>query len=162
MKSKYTIGAMIGNAISTHILEVMQGICQAAKSMNANVLFFLGIHCGFYYKLNELEDIKTAVSEAVTNAIVHGYPDSIGKVAVKARICPGSILEITVKDHGRGISDVEKARQPMFTTGGEERSGMGFTIMESFMDQLTVRSVPGRGTVVSMKKKLAPRLKTGK
>lgn len=57
MKSKYTIGAMIGNAISTHILEVMQGICQAAKSMNANVLFFLGIHCGFYYKLNELEDI---------------------------------------------------------------------------------------------------------
>nr|WP_325296750.1 anti-sigma F factor [uncultured Dysosmobacter sp.] len=112
--------------------------------------------------LNELEDIKTAVSEAVTNAIVHGYPDSIGKVAVKARICPGSILEITVKDHGRGISDVEKARQPMFTTGGEERSGMGFTIMESFMDQLTVRSVPGRGTVVSMKKKLAPRLKTGK
>lgn len=112
--------------------------------------------------LNELEDIKTAVSEAVTNAIVHGYPDSIGKVAVKARICPGSILEITVKDHGRGISDVERARQPMFTTGGEERSGMGFTIMESFMDQLTVRSVPGRGTVVSMKKKLAPRLKTGK
>lgn len=112
--------------------------------------------------LNELEDIKTAVSEAVTNAIVHGYPDSIGKVAVKARICPGSILEITVKDHGRGISDVEKARQPMFTTGGEERSGMGFTIMESFMDQLTVRSVPGRGTMVSMKKKLAPRLKTGK
>ena len=112
--------------------------------------------------MDELNDLKTAVSEAVTNAIVHGYPDSIGKVAVKARICPGSILEITVKDHGRGISDVEKARQPMFTTGGEERSGMGFTIMESFMDQLTVRSVPGRGTVVSMKKKLAPRLKTGK
>lgn len=109
--------------------------------------------------LNELEDIKTAVSEAVTNAIVHGYPDSIGKVMVKARICPGNVLELTVKDYGRGIPDVEKARQPMFTTGGEERSGMGFTIMESFMDKLSVRSVLGRGTTVTMKKKLAPRIK---
>ena len=110
--------------------------------------------------LNELEDIKTAVSEAVTNAIVHGYPDAIGTVTLKLRVCPGNILELTVKDKGRGIPDVEKARQPMFTTGGEERSGMGFTIMESFMDQLLVRSVPGRGTTVTMKKKLAPRLKT--
>ena len=110
--------------------------------------------------LNELEDIKTAVSEAVTNAIVHGYPDAIGTVTLKLRICPGNLLELTVKDKGRGIPDVEKARQPMFTTGGEERSGMGFTIMESFMDQLLVRSVPGRGTTVTMKKKLAPRLKT--
>lgn len=110
--------------------------------------------------LNELEDIKTAVSEAVTNAIVHGYPDAIGTVSLKLRVCPGNILELTVKDKGRGIPDVEKARQPMFTTGGAERSGMGFTIMESFMDQLLVRSVPGRGTTVTMKKKLAPRLKT--
>ena len=110
--------------------------------------------------LNELEDVKTAVSEAVTNAIVHGYPDAIGTVTLKLRVCPGNILELTVKDKGRGIPDVEKARQPMFTTGGAERSGMGFTIMESFMDQLLVRSVPGRGTTVTMKKKLAPRLKT--
>ena len=110
--------------------------------------------------LNELEDIKTAVSEAVTNAIVHGYPDAIGTVTLKLRVCPGNILELTVRDKGRGIPDVEKARQPMFTTGGDERSGMGFTIMESFMDQLLVRSVPGRGTTVTMKKKLAPRLKT--
>ena len=110
--------------------------------------------------LNELEDIKTAVSEAVTNAIVHGYPDAIGTVTLKLRVCPGNILELTVKDKGRGIPDVEKARQPMFTTGGAERSGMGFTIMESFMEQLLVRSVPGRGTTVTMKKKLAPRLKT--
>ena len=110
--------------------------------------------------LNELEDIKTAVSEAVTNAIVHGYPDAIGTVTLKLRVCPGNILELTVKDKGRGIPDVEKARQHMFTTGGAERSGMGFTIMESFMDQLLVRSVPGRGTTVTMKKKLAPRLKT--
>ena len=76
------------------------------------------------------------------------------------RVCPGNVLELTVKDRGRGIADVEKARQPMFTTGGAERSGMGFTIMESFMDNLTVRSVPGRGTTVTMKKKLAARLKT--
>ena len=110
--------------------------------------------------LNELEDIKTAVSEAITNAIVHGYPDAIGTVTLKLRVCPGNILELTVKDKGRGIPDVEKARQPMFTTGGAERSGMGFTIMESFMDQLLVRSLPGRGTTVTMKKKLAPRLKT--
>ena len=112
--------------------------------------------------LNELEDIKTAVSEAVTNAIVHAYPDAIGKVAVRARICPGNVLELTVKDHGRGIADVEKAREPLYTTGGEESSGMGFTIMESFMDKLTVRSVPGRGTTVLMRKKLAPRMKSGK
>ena len=109
--------------------------------------------------LNELEDIKTVVSEAVTNAIVHAYPASVGKVILKARICPGSVLEITVKDHGTGIPDVEKARQPMYTTGGEERSGMGFTIMESFMDKLTVKSTPGRGTTVVMRKKIDTRLK---
>ena len=112
--------------------------------------------------LNELEDIKTSVSEAVTNVIVHAYPDSIGKVILKLRICPGNVLEITVKDRGKGIPDVDQARTPMFTTGGEERSGMGFTIMESFMDQLTVRSVPGRGTTVTMKKKLMPRAKGAK
>ena len=109
--------------------------------------------------LNELEDIKTAVSEAATNAIVHAYPDSIGKVVVKARICGGNVLELTVRDYGRGIPDIAKARQPMFTTGGDERSGMGFTIMESFMDSVLVRSVVGRGTTVVMKKKIAPRAK---
>ena len=108
--------------------------------------------------LDEVNDIKTAVSEAVTNAIVHAYPDSIGQVVVKVRICPDQVLEVTVRDHGRGIPDIEKARQPMFTTGGEERSGMGFTIMESFMDRLSVRSVPGRGTTVVMRKRLAPRM----
>ena len=112
--------------------------------------------------LNELEDIKTSVSEAVTNAIVHAYPDDLGKVLLKVRICPGNVLEITVRDHGRGLPDVEKARQPMFTTGGAERSGMGFTIMESFMDQLSVRSAAGKGTTVVMKKRLASRVKAAK
>lgn len=107
--------------------------------------------------LNEVEDIKTAVSEAVTNAIVHAYPDSIGKVSLKAKICEGNVLEITIKDSGKGIPNVEKARQPMFTTGGEGRSGMGFTIMESFMDALSVRSTAGRGTTVTMRKKIASR-----
>lgn len=109
--------------------------------------------------LNELEDIKTAVSEAVTNAIVHAYPTTVGKVTMKVRICEGNILEITVKDRGKGIPDIDKARQPMFTTGGEERSGMGFTIMESFMDKLTVKSMPGKGTTVVMRRKIATRLK---
>lgn len=112
--------------------------------------------------LNELEDIKTAVSEAVTNSIVHAYPASLGKVTMKIRICEGNTLEITVKDRGRGIPDIEKARQPMFTTGGGERSGMGFTIMESFMDKVSVRSVPGKGTTVVMRKKIAPRIQAAK
>ena len=109
--------------------------------------------------LNELEDIKTAVSEAVTNAIVHGYPEHMGDIWLKVRLLSGNVIEITVRDQGRGIQDVEQARTPMFTTGGEERSGMGFTIMESFMDKLSVRSRPGQGTIVRMQKKLAPRLR---
>ena len=109
--------------------------------------------------LNELEDIKTAVSEAVTNAIVHGYPEAIGPVTLKIRVLPENVLELIVKDRGRGIPDVNRARQPMFTTGGEERSGMGFTIMESFMDRVIVRSAVDKGTTVVMRKKLASRLK---
>ena len=78
----------------------------------------------------------TAVSEAVTNAIVHAYPDELGKIVMKLRILEGGVLELTVRDWGRGIDDIRQARQPLFTTGGQERSGMGFTIMESFMDRL--------------------------
>ena len=107
--------------------------------------------------LEELGDIKTAVSEAVTNCIVHAYPDELGRISMRLRIMSGGRLEIVVKDAGRGIEDVAKARQPMFTTGGEERSGMGFTIMESFMDKLRVRSSPGRGTTVTMLRAIKPR-----
>ena len=107
--------------------------------------------------LDELGDIKTAVSEAVTNAIVHAYPDTIGKVVMKARILEESVLEISVRDWGRGISDVDQARQPLFTTGGEERSGMGFTIMESFMDKVAVRSAPDKGTKVTMRRRILRR-----
>ena len=108
--------------------------------------------------LDELGDIKTAVSEAVTNCIVHAYPDTIGKVLLKCRIFDGGVVEITVRDYGVGIEDLELARTPMFTTGGDERSGMGFTIMESFTDSLRVKSKKGRGTTVIMKVRLASRV----
>ena len=111
--------------------------------------------------MDELADIKTAVSEAVTNCIVHAYPNVIGPVTLTAALQEGGVLRIVVADKGCGIDDVPRAMQPMFTTGGEERSGMGFTIMESFMDRLVVRSTPGRGTTVVMRKRLAPRLKSG-
>ena len=107
--------------------------------------------------LEELGDIKTAVSEAVTNAIVHAYPDCIGRISLRARIMASGELEISIRDWGKGIEDVEKAREPMFTTGGAERSGMGFTIMESFMDRLRVRSVPGKGTTVVMRRTIRRR-----
>jgi len=106
--------------------------------------------------LEELGDIKTAVSEAVTNCIVHAYPDSLGTVSLKARI-QGDTLEISIKDTGVGIDDIEKAREPLFTTGGEERGGMGFTIMDSFMDGVKVRSEKGKGTTVTMRKRIVRR-----
>ena len=107
--------------------------------------------------MEELGDLKTAVSEAVTNAIVHAYPDTIGRITIRCRILEENRLEIVIRDWGVGISDVEQARQPLYTTGGDERSGMGFTIMESFMDSLTVKSKPGAGTTVVMKRKLPRR-----
>ena len=107
--------------------------------------------------LEEVNDVKTAVSEAVTNAIVHAYPDTLGKISMKLRIRDDHSLEIVVKDWGVGIEDVDQARTPLFTTGSEERSGMGFTIMESFMDKLKVRSIPGKGTTVTMRRTIARR-----
>ncbi len=109
--------------------------------------------------LEEIGDIKTAVSEAVTNCIVHAYPDTVGRVRMRLRILEGEQLEIAVQDWGMGIADIRKAREPLFTTGGEERSGMGFTIMESFMDKLRVRSVPGKGTTVTMLRTIRSRRK---
>ena len=102
--------------------------------------------------LEEVNDVKTAVSEAVTNAIVHAYPDTLGKIVLKLRIRQDNIL-----DWGVGIADVEQARTPLFTTGSQERSGMGFTIMESFMDTVKVRSALGKGTTVTMRRRIARR-----
>ena len=108
--------------------------------------------------LDEINDIKTAVSEAVTNCIVHAYPDSLGKITLRMRILDGHSLELVIRDKGVGIPDVAQARTPLFTTGDGERSGMGFTIMESFMDAVKVRSAPGKGTAVTLRKKISRRL----
>ena len=108
--------------------------------------------------LDELNDIKTAVSEAVTNCIVHGYRDSVGVIYMSIRLIEPATVEIAVRDQGCGIDDVERARTPMFTTGGVERSGMGFTIMESFMDTLRVTSKEGQGTKVVMRRRIVQRL----
>ena len=107
--------------------------------------------------LEELGDIRTAVSAAVTNAIVHAYPNDIGIIKMKLRIVDEDKLEITVMDKGRGIPDLRQAMEPLYTTGGEERSGMGFTIMESFTDKLKVRSAPGKGTTVTMLRRIRRR-----
>ena len=105
--------------------------------------------------IEELGDIRTAVSEAVTNCIVHAYPNELGVIALRCRILKDHVLDIVVKDKGVGIGDLQQARQPMFTTGGMDRSGMGFTIMESFMTSLDITSQPGKGTTVHMRRKLA-------
>ena len=108
--------------------------------------------------LEQLADVKTAVSEAVTNAIVHGYSGGRGTVRLHAALYDDMRLVVEIIDRGCGIEDVEQARQPFFTTlEGEERSGMGFTVMESFMDALFVRSQPGKGTTVRMEKILGAR-----
>ena len=102
--------------------------------------------------IEEISDIKTSVSEAVTNSIVHGYENSIGRVVVNAKIKQNTV-EIEVIDYGKGIEDIKKAKEPLYTTKPEqERSGMGFTIMESFMDEIKVKSALGEGTTVFMKK----------
>ena len=106
--------------------------------------------------LEEINDIKTAVSEAVTNCIVHAYPDRIGSIQIVCRVFE-DYIELRIRDYGCGIPDIEKAREPMFTTGGADRSGMGFTVMESFMSELRVRSKPGTGTTVTMIKRMRPR-----
>lgn len=107
--------------------------------------------------LEELGDIRTAVSEAVTNCIVHAYPEQLGIITLRCRILKDNVLDIVVKDKGVGISDVEQARRPAYTTGGTDRSGMGFTIMESFMTDLEISSKPGKGTTVHMRRKLQRR-----
>ena len=107
--------------------------------------------------LEELGDIRTAVSEAVTNCIVHAYPDGLGMITLRCRILKDNILDIVIKDKGIGIADLEQARRPTFTTGGAERSGMGFTIMESFMTSFEVTSAPGKGTSIHMRRKIRQR-----
>ena len=107
--------------------------------------------------IEEMTDIKTAVSEAVTNCIVHAYRDTIGNIWIEARIYDDGRFCVSVKDKGCGIPDIAKAREPLFTTGGSERAGLGFAVMESFTDRLRVRSAVGKGTTVTMEKRVAQR-----
>ena len=107
--------------------------------------------------LEELGDIRTAVSEAVTNCIVHAYPDKLGNITLRCRILKDNVLDIVIKDRGVGIADIEEAKRPSFTTGGSDRSGMGFTIMESFMTNLEITSIPGKGTTIHMRRRIQRR-----
>ena len=127
-------------------------------SLSVNEAYARGAAAAFLARYDptvpQLADLKTAVSEAVTNCIVHAYPETIGPVILRARLLPDNVLDIMVKDRGCGIADLEQACRPMFTTGGEERSGLGFAVMQSFMDKVSVRSAPGRGTRVILTKHL--------
>ncbi len=109
--------------------------------------------------VEEINDIKTAVSEAVTNCIVHGYKNSLGKIYIKVKIDDNSNVVISIRDKGCGISDIKKAREPLFTTLGGDRAGLGFSVMESFMDKITVRSKVNSGTCVTLYKKINGRIK---
>jgi stage II sporulation protein AB (anti-sigma F factor) len=144
MKSKKIINEM---KITLPSLSVNEGV---ARSMVA----------AFCAQANptavDIADVKCAVSEAITNCIVHGYKESVGSITISVKLYEDNLIKINVKDKGCGISDVAQARQPLYTTDPEgERSGMGFTVMESFMDKLSVSSVLGKGTSLTMSKRLS-------
>lgn len=107
--------------------------------------------------VEEINDIKTAVSEAVTNCIVHAYKNGVGKIYITVSIYENSMFEVKIRDRGCGIEDVKKAMEPLFTTGDGDRAGLGFSVMESFSDKVKVRSKPGVGTTVTIVKKIRGR-----
>ena len=147
-------------------MKAMNEMKLTFPSRSANEAFARAAVASFIAQLDpavdELADIRTAVSEAVTNSIVHAYPDSIGSITIQAKLFASGRVVIKVKDRGCGIEDVEKAMEPLFTTGGEDRSGLGFSVMESFSDRLKVSSKKGKGTTVTLEKYIALReRKTG-
>ena len=135
------------------ILEFPSKSCNEAFARSAVACFAAQLDP----TLEELGDIRTAVSEAVTNCIVHAYPDGLGLISMRCRILKDNVLDIVIKDRGVGIPDIDQARRPAFTTGGADRSGMGFTIMESVMNDLEISSKAGKGTTVHMRRKLQRR-----
>ena len=108
--------------------------------------------------ISELSDIKTAVSEAVTNCIVHAYKEQLGNIYITAEICDDNILKIKIRDKGCGIDNIAKAMEPLFTTVGGERAGLGFAVMQSFMDSIKVKSSVGKGTTIYLAKKISKRI----
>ena len=148
MKTRVDFSAEVENEmrLSLPSLSVNEGIARASVA-------------AFCAQLNptavELADIKCAVSEAVTNCIVHGYRDTVGIISISVKLCEGRMIQIEIRDKGCGIADVRQAREPLFTTDAAgERSGMGFTVMESFCDGLRVSSRVGKGTTVTLLKRL--------
>ena len=135
-------------------------------SRSANEGFARAVVASFLSQLDpavdELSDLRTAVSEAVTNCIVHAYPDSIGDITVQMRLFENGRTVVKVRDRGCGIEDVEQAMEPLFTTGGDDRSGLGISVMESFTDRLKVSSRKGKGTVVTMEKYIVLRERQAK
>lgn len=128
-------------------------------SLSVNEAYARGAAAAFLARYDptvpQLADLKTAVSEAVTNCIVHAYPDRVGPIVMTQAVYPGRLVKITVADRGVGIPDIPKAMEPLFTTGNpEERSGLGFAVMQSFMDKVRVSSTPGHGTRVTLTKRL--------
>ena len=132
-------------------------------SRSVNESFSRAVVAAFTAQLDptveEINDIKTAVSEAVTNCIVHGYKNSLGKIYITVKIYDDNKVVISIRDKGCGISDIKKAREPLFTTLGGDRAGLGFSVMESFMDKITVRSKVNSGTCVTLYKKINGRVK---
>ena len=134
-------------------------LCMILPSLSVNEGIARAAVAAFCAQLNptavELADLKCAVSEAVTNCIVHGYRDTVGEIRICVKLCEGRLVQVEIKDRGRGIEDVKRAREPLFTTDAEnERSGMGFTVMESFCDSVRVHSRVGKGTTVVLMKRL--------
>ena len=131
-------------------------------SYSANEYFVRAAVSAFLTQLDptieELNDVKTAVSEAVTNCIVHAYKDTIGKIYITAELYDNNSIKIRIRDKGCGIKDVEQAMQPLFTTVGGERAGLGFAVMQSFTDNVRVKSTPNKGTVVTLVKQLNVRI----
>ncbi len=127
------------------------------QSYSVNESFARGAVASFVSQLDptveELSDLKTAVSEAVTNCIIHGYRDRIGIIYITAKYDDTAMVTITVRDKGCGIPDIQQAMEPLFTTGGTEQAGLGFSVMESFTDHVIVRSVVGKGTTVTLQKR---------
>lgn len=132
-------------------------------SNSANESFARAAAAGFAAQLDptldELGDIKTAVSEAVTNCIVHAYPDRIGEIYIAAALSENNLLTVKVRDHGCGIADVEQAMEPLYTTGGSERAGLGFAVMQELMDEVRVISRAGSGTTVHLRRRLSQKLR---
>lgn len=143
------------------IMEIINKFSMNLLSRSANEGFARATVAAFAAQLDptleEINDIKTAVSEAVTNCIVHAYREGLGKIYISGEISNTNIIKIKIRDNGCGIENVEKAMEPLFTTVGGERAGLGFAVMQSFMDDIRVRSKVGKGTTVTLAKKIAPR-----